>query len=224
MNKVTNIEQAVSYIKSGDTVHIGGFGGFGMPGNLIREIANQNIGDLTVVSEGFSALFRPQLKGVGYLTEKKLVKKAIISFVGGDPEIEAMVDSGEIELEFVPQGTLVERIRAAGTGIAGFYTPTGVGTIVEEGKETKEFNGKKYLLELPLPANVAIVKAYIADTMGNAVFKYTGSNFNIAMAMAADVVILEAEKIVEAGEIVPDRVQLPGVFVDYVVLAEEVEV
>lgn len=224
MNKITSIEKAVSCIKTGNTVLLGGFGGFGMPGNLIREIANQDIGKLTIVSEGFSALFRPQLKGVGYLTEKKLVKKVILSFVGGDPQIEEMVDKGELELEFVPQGTLIERIRAGGTGLAGFYTPTGVGTIVEEGKEVRDFNGKKYLLELPLRGNVALVKAYMADKIGNAVFKYTGSNFNIAMAMAADIVILEAEKIVEIGDIDPDKVQLPGVFIDHVVLAKEVEV
>lgn len=132
------------------------------------------------------------------------------------------VFSGELELEMVPQGTLAERIRAGGAGIGGFYTPTGVGTVVAEGKETRIIDGKEYLFELPLKSDVSLVKAWKADRMGNAVFRYTGINFNISMAMAGKVVILEAEEIVEIGEISPEEVQLPGVFVDYVVKTPEV--
>ena len=132
-----------------------------------------------------------------------------------------MIFNKSLEVELVPQGTLAERIRAAGAGIGGFYTPTGVGTVVEEGKETKVIDGKKYLLELPLRANVALVKAYKADRLGNAIFKYTAANFNPVMAMAADLVILETEELLEVGEIEPDQVQLPGIFVDHIVVAKE---
>ena len=149
------------------------------------------------------------------------IDEIVVSFFG-HKKAQAKVDAGEVKLTLIPQGTLAERLRAAGAGLGGFYTPTGVGTVVEEGKETKVINGKKYLLELPLKANVALVKAYKADRMGNAVFAYTAQNFNTAMATAADIVILECEKLVENGEIVPDQVQLPGVFVDYVVHCEEV--
>ena len=136
--------------------------------------------------------------------------------------ISDQVFAGELELEMVPQGTLAERIRAGGAGIGGFYTPTGVGTVIAEGKETRIIDGKEYLFELPLRADVSLVKCWKADRMGNAVFKYTGINFNVVMATAGDTVILEAEEIVEPGEISPENVQLPGVFVDYVVKAERV--
>ena len=149
------------------------------------------------------------------------MKKCITSFIGANPDAVGRIFNKEIELELVPQGTLAERIRIGGAGIGGFYTPTGVGTVAEEGKETKVIDGKKYLLELPLRANVALVKAYKADRQGNAVFKYTAANFNTVMATAADLVILEVEKIVEMGEIEPDQVQLPGIFIDQIVLAEE---
>ena len=132
------------------------------------------------------------------------------------------IASGELEVELIPQGTLAERIRAAGAGLGGFYTPTGVGTVVEEGKETKIIDGRKYIFEKPLHANVALLKAHTADTMGNAVLRYAAMNFNPCMAMAADIVILEAENIVRSGEIEPDRVHIPGVFVDYIVHCEKV--
>ena len=222
MNKVVDIKTAIDYIKSGDSVMIGGFTNFGCPLNLLYELAERPVKDLTIISEDLGYGGLPYLQGQGKLLANGQVKKAQVSFVGSYPIVNELVGRGELELDLIPQGTLIERIRAAGAGIGGFYTPTGVGTVVEEGKETKVINGKKYLLEMPLTANVAIIKAYKADCMGNGVFKYAAANFNPIMAMAADVVILEVEKLVEVGEIEPDHVHLPGVFVDYVVLAEEV--
>lgn len=218
MDKVTDIKTAVDKVKSGDTILLGGFTNFGCPLHLVYELAERpHINDLTIVSEDLGYGGLPYLQGHGKLFANGQVKKCITSFIGGNPQANQLILEKKLEVELVPQGTLVERIRAAGAGIGGFYTPTGVGTVAEEGKETKEINGKKYLLELPLRGNVALVKAYKADRMGNAVFKYTAANFNPVMAMAADTVILEVEEVVEIGQMEPDQVQLPGIFVDYIV-------
>ncbi|MBQ1216310.1 MAG: CoA transferase subunit A [Firmicutes bacterium] len=222
MDKVIGLQEAISKVKQGDTLMIGGFGGFGFPSNLVWEVARQNIGELTVIAEDFGNGYSPFEMNSTPLLEKHLVKKAIISYCGGQPRITEQVFKGELEMEMVPQGTLAERIRAGGAGIGGFYTPTGVGTVVAEGKETRVIDGKEYLFELPLKSDVSLVKAWKADRMGNAVFKYTGINFNISMAMAGKLVILEAEEIVEPGELSPEAIQLPGVFVDYVVKTEKV--
>ena len=222
MDKVIGLQEAISKVKQGDTLMIGGFGGFGFPSNLVWEVARQNIGELTVIAEDFGNSYSPFEMNSTPLLEKHLVKKAIISYCGGQPRITEQVFKGELEMEMVPQGTLAERIRAGGAGIGGFYTPTGVGTVVAEGKETRVIDGKEYLFELPLKSDVSLVKAWKADRMGNAVFKYTGINFNISMAMAGKLVILEAEEIVEPGELSPEAIQLPGVFVDYVVKTEKV--
>lgn len=190
--------------------------------HLLYELAARDIHGLTIISEDLGYGGMDYEQGQGVLLAKGQIKEAVVSFVGNYPLVNDLVEKGLLKLTLVPQGTLAERIRAGGAGIGGFYTPTGVGTIVEEGKEVREFDGKKYLLELPLRARVALIKAWKADTMGNALFKYTAANFNPLMATAADIVILETEEIVEPGELEPDRVQLPGVFVDYIVLEEEV--
>lgn len=222
MNKVVDIKTAIDQIKSGDIVAVGGFTNYGAPMNLLYELAKHpEKNHLTTVSEDFHYAGLPWPQGFKGLLDNNQIDEIIVSFFG-NKDAQAKVEAGEVKLTLVPQGTLAERLRAAGAGLGGFYTPTGVGTVVEEGKETKVINGRKYLLELPLKANVALVKAYKADRMGNAVFAYTAQNFNTAMATAADIVILECEKLVENGEIVPDQVQLPGVFVDYVVHCEEV--
>ena len=222
MNKVVDIRTAIDKIKSGDKVAVGGFGNVGGPMNLLYELEKHpEINHLTTISEDFQMRETPYNQGFTGLLLNGQIDEIVVSFFG-HKKAQAKVDAGEVKLTLIPQGTLAERLRAAGAGLGGFYTPTGVGTVVEEGKETKVINGKKYLLELPLKANVALVKAYKADRMGNAVFAYTAQNFNTAMATAADIVILECEKLVENGEIVPDQVQLPGVFVDYVVHCEEV--
>ena len=222
MNKVVDIRTAIDKIKTGDKVAVGGFGNVGGPMNLLYELEKHpEINHLTTISEDFQMSETPYNQGFTGLLLNGQIDEIVVSFFG-HKKAQAKVDAGEVKLTLIPQGTLAERLRAAGAGLGGFYTPTGVGTVVEEGKETKVINGKKYLLELPLKANVALVKAYKADRMGNAVFAYTAQNFNTAMATAADIVILECEKLVENGEIVPDQVQLPGVFVDYVVHCEEV--
>ncbi len=222
MNKVVDIKTAIDKIKSGDKIAVGGFGNVGGPMNLLYELEKHpEKNHLTTISEDFQMSETPYNQGFTGLLMNGQIDEIVVSFFG-HKKAQAKVDAGEVKLTLIPQGTLAERLRAAGAGLGGFYTPTGVGTVVEEGKETKVINGRKYLLELPLKANVALVKAYKADRMGNAVFAYTAQNFNTAMATAADIVILECEKLVENGEIVPDQVQLPGVFVDYVVHCEEV--
>lgn len=222
MNKVTDIVTAVGKVKSGDSLMLGGFTHSGCPLHLLYELASHpEVNNLTLISEdmGYGLTSYPQ--GQEKLVFSGQVKKLIVSYLGKNKKINEAVANKELELQLVPQGTLIERIRAGGAGIGGFYTPTGAGTIVEEGKETKIIDGKKYLLELGLRANVAFVKAQVADRMGNAVFRYSTRNFNIAMATAADIVILEAEQVLECGEIEPDLVGLPGVFVDHVVLADK---
>ena len=215
----TTIVGYLPFVKSGDTIMIGGFTLSGCPLHLLKELAKKPVDHLTAVSEdigyGNTDVYE---EAVGRLFTQKQISKVCVSFIGSNKKANEMIAKGELEYELIPQGTLAERIRAGGSGLGGFYTPTGVGTIVEQGKEKKVIQGKEYLLELPLRADVALIKAYMADTMGNAVFKYSAMNFNPLMAMAADLVILEAEKIVETGEINPERVQLPGVFVDFVVL------
>ncbi|MBR5930530.1 MAG: CoA transferase subunit A [Lachnospiraceae bacterium] len=222
MNKITTLEKAIAGVTAGSTIMVGGFGGFGIPGNLVLETARQGIGELTIISEDFSDGYRYYERGLTCLLSNHLVKKAIISYAGGQPRITEQKFSGELDLELVPQGTLVERIRAGGSGIGGFYTPVGVGTIVAEGKECREIDGRLYLFEKPLHADYAYIKAYKADPRGNAIFKYNSISFNPIMAMAADTVILETEELVALGEIEPDRVQLPGVFVDQIVVQKEV--
>lgn len=221
LDKVTTLDKALDMIKLNDTIMIGGFTLCGCPLYLLRGLAEKPVRGLTTISEdtGFAnVVFYPQ-KAVRALFDNRQISKVCVSFVGSNPFINEMIQKGQLEYELIPQGTLAERIRAGGSGLGGFYTPTGVGTVVEEGKEKKIINGKEYLLELPLRADVALIKAYKADHMGNAVFKYSAMNFNPLMAMAADTVILEVEKLVENGAINPELVQLPGVFVDQVVLA-----
>lgn len=221
MNKVVDIKTAIDQVKKNDTVLLGGFGNVGAPMHLLYELAKRpETNGLTLVSEDMHYGGLGYVQGPEALFQSGQLKKIIVSFLGSHKVIENAIVDGSLEVEFVPQGTLIERIRAAGAGLGGFYTPTGVGTEAAEGKETRVINGREYLLELPLRGNVALVKAYKADKMGNAVFKLTAGNFNPAMATAADTVILEVEKLVEVGEIEPDAVQLPGIFVDYVVVEE----
>ena len=222
MNKIVDIETAIKKVKKNDTVLFGGFGNVGAPMHLLYELARHpEIDGLTLVSEDMHNGGLSFVQGPEALLRSGQLKKIIVSFIGSHKAIESAVMDGSLELEFVPQGTLIERIRAAGAGLGGFYTPTGVGTEVEEGKETKIINGRKYLLELPLRGDVSLIKAYKADPMGNAVFKLTAGNFNKSMAMAADTVILEVEKIVQVGDLEPDAVHLPGIFVDYIVVRKE---
>jgi 3-oxoacid CoA-transferase subunit A len=194
----------------GMTIMAGGFGLCGIPENLIAEIKRVGTKNLTVISnnagvDGF---------GLGVLLNTKQVKKMISSYVGENKEFERQYLSGELELEFNPQGTLAERCRAGGAGIPGFYTKTGVGTIVADGKEHREFNGQTYILETGLVSDLSIVKAWKADEQGNLVFRKTARNFNPDMATAGKVCVVEVEEIVPVGALDPDQIHLPGIFVN----------
>jgi 3-oxoacid CoA-transferase subunit A len=197
----------------GMTVMAGGFGLCGIPENLILALRDSGAKDLTVISNNAGV----DDFGLGLLLKTRQIRKMISSYVGENKEFERQYLSGELELEFNPQGTLAERCRAGGAGIPGFYTKTGVGTIVAEGKEHREFNGETYILETGLVADVSIVKAEKADTQGNLVFNKTARNFNPPMAMAGKVTIAEVEEIVPTGDIDPDHIHLPGIFVQRII-------
>lgn len=217
MSKIVNIEEAVSHIKDGMTIMVGGFLGCGSPHRIIDALVNKGVSDLTLICNdtGF-----PEF-GVGKMVITKQFKKIMVSHIGTNGESGRQMNAGETEIKLVPQGTLVEQIRAAGAGLGGFLTPTGVGTLVEEGKEKMEINGKTYLLELPLKADVAIIFGNKVDKKGNVYFEGAAGNFNTVMATAADLVIIEAGKIVEIGEIAPQNVVIPSIFIDYIVGGEE---
>ena len=216
MNKVyaSAAEALAGVVRDGQTIAVGGFGLCGIPEALIAALRDSGVQGLTCISnnagvDGF---------GLGQLLETRQVKKMISSYVGENQEFERQYLAGELELEFTPQGTLAEKLRAGGAGIPAFFTKTGVGTIVADGKEIREFNGEQYVLENSLTADVALVKAYKADKSGNLVFRRTARNFNPMCAMAGKITVVEVEKIVETGEIDPDDVHLAGVFVQRIVL------
>ena len=200
-------------VADGQTLAVGGFGLCGIPEALIGALRDSGANGLTAISnnagvDGF---------GLGLLLETRQIRKMISSYVGENKEFERQFLAGELELEFNPQGTLAERLRAGGAGIPAFFTATGYGTIVAEGKETREFGGKHYVLETALVADVSLVKAWKADKAGNLVFRKTARNFNPAVAMAGKVCVAEVEEVVEVGAIDPDHVHLPGIYVDRLV-------
>jgi acetate CoA/acetoacetate CoA-transferase alpha subunit len=208
-----SIEKAVEMIPDGATVMIGGFMAIGTPERLMDELVRQGKKDLTVIAND-NAL---PGKGIGKLVSAGLVKKTIASHIGLNPETQKQMHAGSMQVELVPQGTLIERIRAGGFGLGGILTPTGVGTLVEEGKRKIEVDGKDYLLETPLRADFALVQSFLCDYSGNLTYVLTARNFNPVMAMAADTVIVEAEHMVPVGLIPPDQVVTPAPVVDYVV-------
>jgi 3-oxoacid CoA-transferase subunit A len=216
MNKVyaSAAEALKGVVKDGQLLAVGGFGLCGIPEALIAALRDSGVKNLTAISnnagvDGF---------GLGQLLETRQIKKMISSYVGENKEFERQYLAGELELEFTPQGTLAEKLRAGGAGIPAFFTRTGVGTIVAEGKETREFDGQLYVMERALLPDVALVKAHIADRSGNLVFRRTARNFNPACAMAGKITIVEVEKIVETGELDPDAIHLPGIYVHRIVL------
>lgn len=212
-NKLVSMEEAVSHVKDGMTVFIGGFLGVGTPEKIIDALVAKGVKDLTVIGNdtGFPD------KGIGRLVVNNQVKKVIASHIGTNPETGRRMQTGEMEVELAPQGTLAERVRAGGNGLGGILTPTGIGTIVEEGKEIITVDGKKYILEKPLRADVALLNGSVVDELGNVIYAKTTKNFNPMMATAADTVIVFAEKLVKVGEIDPDHVMTSRIFVDYVV-------
>jgi 3-oxoacid CoA-transferase subunit A len=196
-------------LRDGMLIASGGFGLCGIPDRLLDAVRDSGVKDLTFVSNNAGI----DGEGIGKLLRTRQVKKMISSYVGENKEFERQYLSGELEVEFCPQGTLAERMRAGGAGIPGFYTKTGVGTLVAEGKETKEFGGEDYILEAGIVADLALVKAWKADTTGNVVFRKTARNFNVPAATCGRVCVVEVEEIVQPGELDPDGIHLPGVYV-----------
>jgi len=220
LNKVVkNANEACQGIKNGMTLMVGGFGLCGIPENCINELVKMGVNQLTCISNNAGV----DDFGLGLLLQGKQVKKMISSYVGENAEFERQMLSGELEVELIPQGTLATRCMAAGYGMPAIYTPAGVGTEVAEGKETRNFNGKTYLLEMAFDADFAIVKAWKGDTMGNLVFRSTARNFNPMMAMAGKITIAEVEELVPAGELDPDHIHTPGIYVHRIFQGERFE-
>ncbi len=206
---VDSVVEALAPLRDGMTILCGGFGLSGNPEALIKGVVERGVRDLTLVSNNAGTM------GIGLAAWLKagIIRKVICSYIGGNEDLHTRMASGEVKVEITPQGTLAERMRAAGAGIPAFYTPTGVGTVVEDGKETKEIDGRRYILERALPGDVALVRAHTADRFGNLRFRRTARNFNPVAASAAKLAIVECDHLVENGAIDPDDVHLPGIFV-----------
>ncbi|MFM7009024.1 MAG: CoA transferase subunit A [Betaproteobacteria bacterium] len=207
-------EALTGILKDGQTIAVGGFGLCGIPEALIEAVRDLGTKDLTCISnnagvDGF---------GLGMLLQTRQVRRMVASYVGENKEFERQYLAGELELEFTPQGTLAERLRAGGAGIPAFFTKTGVGTVVAEGKEVREFDGEQYIMERALVPEVSLVKAYIADRSGNLIFSKTARNFNPPVAMAGKITVVEVEKIVENGTLEPENIHLPGIYVHRIVI------
>jgi len=220
MNKVVpSAEEAVALVPDGATIMMGGFGLCGIPENLITALHRRGSKDLTVISNNAGV----DDFGIGVLLRARQVRKMISTYVGENKEFERQFLTRELEVELVPQGTFAERIRAGGAGIGGFFTPTGYGTLVAEGKETRVIDGKPYVLEAPLHADFAFVKAWKGDRAGNLVYRRTARNFNPVMATAATVTIAEVEQLLEPGALDPDHVVTPGIFVRHILEGKKYE-
>jgi 3-oxoacid CoA-transferase subunit A len=208
--RVANADAAIERMRDGASIMMGGFGLCGVPNHLIEAVRRKGVKDLTVMSNNAGTTD----SGIVLLLQTRQVKKMIATYVGENKIFEQQVLNKEVEVELNPQGTFAERIRAGGAGIAAFYTPTGYGTMIAEGKEVRDFNGRPHVLERALRADFAFVKAWKGDRWGNLVYRKTARNFNPMMATAADYVIAEVEELVEPGELDPDKVHTPGIFVD----------
>lgn len=218
MKKIcNNFEEAIQNIKDGMTIMVGGFGLVGIPENLIIALSKTDVKDLTVISNNCGV----DDWGLGLLLKKKQIKKMIASYVGENKEFERQALSGELDVELTPQGTLAEKIRAGGAGIPAFYTPAGVATPISKGKEIREFNGKEYVLENSLTADVSLVRAWKADRAGNLVFRKTAQNFNPIMATAGKITIAEVEELVEIGDTPPEQIHTPGIYVQQIVVGQQ---
>lgn len=213
MDKFITVDEAVAKIKSGMTLMIGGFLAAGTPNKIVEALSKTDVKDLTIIANDTAY---PD-KGIGLLITNKQVKKVIASHIGTNPNTIQQLNDKELIVEFSPQGTLAERIRCGGAGLGGVLTPTGIGTVVEEGKQKLTVDGKEYLLEKPLRADIALIGANICDETGNAIYKGTTQNFNPMMATAADLVIVEAQEVVKTGEIPMENVHTPGIYVNYIV-------
>ena len=213
MDKFITVDEAVAKIKSGMTLMIGGFLAAGTPNKIVEALSKTDVKDLTIIANDTAY---PD-KGIGLLITNKQVKKVIASHIGTNPNTIQQLNDKELIVEFSPQGTLAERIRCGGAGLGGVLTPTGIGTVVEEGKQKLTIDGKEYLLEKPLHADIALIGANISDETGNLIYKGTTQNFNPMMATAADLVIVEAQEVVKTGEIPMENVHTPGIYVNFIV-------
>ncbi|MBA2875361.1 CoA transferase subunit A [Thermaerobacillus caldiproteolyticus] len=213
----TDFVEAVKDIQDGMTIMVGGFGLCGIPENLILALAETGVKNLTVISNNCGI----DDWGLGILLKNRQIKKMIGSYVGENKEFERQVLSGEIEVELIPQGTLAEKIRAGGAGIPAFYTPAGVGTPVAKGKETRVFHGREYLLEEALTADFSLIRAWKADKMGNLVYRKTARNFNPMIAAAGKVTIAEVEELVDIGELDPDHIHTPSIYVQRLIVGKQ---
>lgn len=214
--RVASYAEALAGLSDGMTVLAGGFGLCGIPENLIREIKRRGCNNLTLVSnncgvDGF---------GLGLLLEDRQIRKIIASYVGENALFEQLLLSGELEVELTPQGTLAEKVRAGGAGIPAFYTATGFGTDIAQGKEVRAFNGRSYILETAITGDFAIVKGWKADYYGNVIYRHTARNFNPLMATAGNITVVEVEELVEPGQLDPDQIHTPGIYVDRVICGQ----
>jgi 3-oxoacid CoA-transferase subunit A len=217
--RIASADAVIQKLSDGATILMGGFGLCGIPENLIAAVRRKGTKDLTIVSNNAGV----DDFGIGVLLQSRQVKKMISTYVGENKLFEQLVLSGELQVELNPQGTFAERIRAGGAGIPAFYTPTGFGTMVAEGKETREFDGRAYVLERGLRGDFAFVKAWKGDRWGNLMYRKTARNFNPMMATAADYVVAEVEELVELGQLPPDQIHTPGIFVDAILQGSRYE-
>ena len=217
--RVNNIDEAIAGVQSNMIFMVGGFGLSGIPENCIAALSKMDIFGLTCISNNAGV----DDFGLGLLLKRKQIKKMISSYVGENAEFERQMLSGELDVDLIPQGSLAERCRAGGAGIPAFFTPSGYGTEVAEGKEVREFNGKPHILELALTADFAFVKAWKGDTAGNLIFKGTARNFNPLMAMAGKITVAEVEELVPAGELDPNQIHTPGIFVQRILQGKNYE-
>jgi 3-oxoacid CoA-transferase subunit A len=217
--RIASADAAIEKLADGATILMGGFGLCGIPENLIAALRRKGAKDLTIISNNPGS----EDFGIGLLLQNRQVKKMISSYVGENKVFEQMLLKGELQMELNPQGTLAERIRAGGAGIPAFYTPTGYGTMIAEGKETREFDGRPYVLERALHGDFAFLKAWKGDRWGNLIYRKTARNFNPMMAAAADYVIAEVEELLDLGQLAPDQIHTPGIFVDAIVQGSRYE-
>ena len=215
--KLMSIEDAASFFRDGMTIMVGGFMGIGTPPRLVEALLESGVRDLTLIANDTAFIDT----GTGPLIVNGRVRKVIASHIGTNPETGRRMISGEMEVVLVPQGTLIEQIRCGGAGLGGFLTPTGVGTVVEEGKQTLTLDGKTWLLERPLRADLALIRAHRCDALGNLTYQLSARNFNPLIALAADITLVEPDELVDTGELQPDRIVTPGAVIDHIIIPQE---
>ena len=215
--KLMRIEDAASFFRDGMTIMVGGFMGIGTPPRLVEALLESGVRDLTLIANDTAFIDT----GTGPLIVNGRVSKVIASHIGTNPETGRRMISGEMEVVLVPQGTLIEQIRCGGAGLGGFLTPTGVGTVVEEGKQTLTLDGKTWLLERPLRADLALIRAHRCDALGNLTYQLSARNFNPLIALAADITLVEPDELVDTGELQPDHIVTPGAVIDHIIIPQE---